>query len=211
MSLRPSQHVWIFFRGVAIGLALVLCLPPGDLWAASSRSIFADKVPDYEAVRARNLDLLEQRRHLHQRRPRTADQRLQSGRKAQALALAALQDLAAITLPEDAGQILDVWSPDDRDSSLVARLPARHESRATDHDLESASHESRSSSHEPRLRSLFTSKTCTRSRRRSGPRRRSWSTWPSVTTCGWWLRKGRGRRWMSRWPSEFPAMSACAT
>ncbi len=111
MNLRPSSNLRIFYRGVAIGLALLLCLPPPDLFAAStsSRSIFSGKRPNYEATRQRNLQELEQRQQMGRPRPQ-----LPAPRRSQVVSLSAVEDLSAVHVPPEYGHVLEAWTPKER-------------------------------------------------------------------------------------------------
>ena len=106
MTLRSRRPWWWFYRGVAVGLALLLCLPPPDLLAQpSAKSIFAGKQASHTAVRERNLRELDAKQGMLQQqgagdRGRTTT----DGRRATAsLSLASLQDLAAISIPQEDG------------------------------------------------------------------------------------------------------------
>ncbi len=115
MNLRHHLHLLMFYRGLAVGMALLLCLPPTDVLAASaSRSIFATKKASYDAVQQRNLRELDAKQGMLGKEKPSTDHRLQSTATAQPLSLAGLEDLSAINIPPEDGQVLEVWSPPDR-------------------------------------------------------------------------------------------------
>ncbi len=111
-----------FSRGLVVGIALLLCLPSPDLLAAvSSRSVFATRKTSHEAVRQRNLRELDAKQGMLGRKdqPQAASAKPQ-GVATTPLSLASLQDLSAISIPPDDGQILEVWSPPHRGGQATA-------------------------------------------------------------------------------------------
>ncbi len=96
-------------------LVQLLCLPSPDLLAAStSRSVFATKQASHTAVRERNLRELDAKQGMIGKDKASTVHGPPSTEKPKPLSLASLQDLSAINIPPDDGQILEVWSPPDR-------------------------------------------------------------------------------------------------
>jgi len=86
-----------------------------------SRSIFATRKANHDAVRQRNLRELDAKQGMIQEQGQgttTSDVRPATG----SLSLASLQDLSAIAIPPEDGQILEVWSPSNRGGK--AMLPS---------------------------------------------------------------------------------------
>ncbi len=106
---------WSFYHTIVVNLALLLCLPSPDLLAQpSAKSIFAAKKASYDAVQQRNLRELDAKQGmLRKTEPRAPSYELRVNPQLP-LSLASLQDLAAISIPPEDGQILEVWSPPDR-------------------------------------------------------------------------------------------------
>ena len=125
MHLRPRGNIGVFYRGIASGLALLLCLPAPDLFAQSSpRSIFAGKQATHTSIQQRNLRELDAKQGMIQKQgsgagdqgPGTHASTVHgppSTVTAKPLSLASLQDLSALSIPPEDGQILEVWQPDE--------------------------------------------------------------------------------------------------
>ncbi len=123
MHIQPYRNIWVFYRGLALGLALLLSLPTPDLWAApSTKSIFSGKQASHEAVRQRNLRELDAKQGMVGKEKPSTDHSPSSTATLTPLSLASLQDLSALSIPPADGQILDVWQPTQSDSSLESRV-----------------------------------------------------------------------------------------
>ncbi len=125
---RSHTNWWIFYRGLSLGLALLLSLPTPDLWAApSSRSIFAGKQAAHTAVQQRNLRELDAKQGMLGKEKPSTVHGPQSTATPTPLSLSALQDLAALSIPTEDGQILEVWQPEEtvagRTSQVVEQDP----------------------------------------------------------------------------------------
>ncbi len=116
MNKRQQKKASLWVRTIAIVLSQLLCLPSPDLLAQSSpKSVFATKQASHTAVRERNLRELDAKQGMLGRKDKEQGQGTTSTVKPQdPLSLAALQDLSAINVPPEDGQILEVWSPADR-------------------------------------------------------------------------------------------------
>ncbi len=118
--LRHRSSLRIFYRGLVTGLVMLLCLPPPDLLAASSsRSIFSNRQAGHATIQQRNLRELEAKQGMLKQRTGDKEQGTNSftvhspssTEKPKLLNLASLQDLSAIAIPSDDGQVLEVWTP----------------------------------------------------------------------------------------------------
>ncbi len=120
MTLRSQSNLQMFYRGIAAGLALMLCLPAPDLLAQpSAKSIFAGKQASHGAVRQRNLQELNAKQGMVGKEKPSTDHGASSVVPSKPLSLASLQDLSALNIPQEDGQILEVWQPDTRDEGQV--------------------------------------------------------------------------------------------
>jgi len=116
MGFKRKGYHLLGLRAIAIVLIQLLCLPPPDLLAQSSpKSVFATKQASHETVRQRNLRELDAKQGMLGRKDKEQGQGTTPAVKPQGpLSLAALQDLSAISVPPEDGQILEVWSPSHR-------------------------------------------------------------------------------------------------
>ncbi len=121
---RAIRYSWcrkpsLWLRGLSVSLAFLLCLPPPDVLAQSSasKSIFANRQASHASVQQRNLQELDAKQGMLKAGARDSGSVTRdpghASRVTAPLSLAGLQDLSAIYIPPEDGQVLEVWQPDE--------------------------------------------------------------------------------------------------